>query len=42
VLAAIGAEGEHDFIRADWIETVDGRVHLNKNSTAVMALWKND
>lgn len=36
------AEGEHHFIRADWIESVDSKVHLNKNSTEVMALWKND
>jgi hypothetical protein len=36
------AGGEHHFIHADWIESVDSKVHLNKNSTEVMALWKND
>jgi hypothetical protein len=32
VLSAIGAEGEHDFIRADWIETVDGKVHSTRTA----------
>jgi hypothetical protein len=35
------AEGKHHFIKADWIESVDAQVHLNKKSTEVMALWKH-
>jgi len=36
------AEGAHHFIEHDWIERVDAHVHLNKDSTEVMALWKRN
>ncbi len=36
------AEGAHHFIKPDWIERVDEHVHLNKDSTEVMALWKHN
>jgi len=36
------AEGAHHFISSDWIENVDDKVHLNKDSTEVMALWKRN
>ena len=35
------AEGTHHFIDHDWIERVDEHVHLNKDSSEVMALWKH-
>ena len=36
------AEGQHHFIKADWIEHIDAHVHLNKKSTELMALWKHN
>ena len=36
------AEGAHHFIAPDWVERVDEHVHLNKDSTEVMALWKRN
>jgi hypothetical protein len=36
------AEGAHHFIDHDWIERVDEHVHLNKDSSEVMALWKRN
>jgi hypothetical protein len=36
------AEGKHHFIEHDWVDHVDNHVHLNKNSTEVMALWKRN
>jgi hypothetical protein len=35
------AEGSHHFILADWIDHVDSKVHLNKDSSELMALWKH-
>jgi hypothetical protein len=35
------SEGKHHFIPVDWVERVDSKVHLKKNSTEVMALWKH-
>jgi hypothetical protein len=34
------SEGAHHFIDDSWVERVDSKVHLNKKSTEVMALWK--
>ena len=36
------AEGAHHFIAPDWVERVDEHVHLNKDSTELMALWKHN
>ena len=36
------AEGAHHFVAPDWVERVDEHVHLNKDSTEVMALWKHN
>ena len=35
------AEGTHHRVPLDWVERVDSRVHLNKDSTELMALWKH-
>jgi hypothetical protein len=34
------AEGAHHRIPLDWVERVDSRVHLNKHSSELLALWK--
>jgi hypothetical protein len=34
------AEGSHHYVSADWLERVDAKVHLNKDSSEVLALWK--
>ena len=36
------AEGMHHFIEHDWIERVDEHVHLNKDSSELIALWKRN
>jgi hypothetical protein len=36
------SEGRHHFINADWIERIDEHVHLNKNSSELMAMWKSN
>lgn len=36
------AEGQHHFIEHDWVDHVDEHVHLKKDSTEVMALWKRN
>ena len=36
------AEGAHHFIAPDWVDHVDEHVHLNKDSTELMALWKHN
>jgi hypothetical protein len=36
------AEGAHHFIPVDWVERVDDHVHLNKDSTEVLALIKRN
>ncbi len=35
-------DGQHHFIPTDWVERVDGRVHLNKNSMEATRDWKAD
>lgn len=34
-------DGEHHFIPANWIEKVDDKVHLNRNSEQAQASWKD-
>jgi hypothetical protein len=34
------AGGQHHFIPVTWVETVDDRVHLNKNSKETFEQWK--
>ena len=34
------AEGEHHYVPLDWVERVDAQVHLNKDSSELIALWK--
>ena len=34
------AEGEHRYVPLDWVERVDAQVHLNKDSSELIALWK--
>lgn len=34
------AGGKHHFIPAEWVERVDQRVHLKKNSDEVFKGWK--
>jgi hypothetical protein len=36
------SEGAHHFIPVDWVERVDEHVHLNKDSTEVLALIKRN
>jgi hypothetical protein len=36
------SEGSHHFIPVDWVERVDEHVHLNKDSTEVLALIKRN
>jgi hypothetical protein len=36
------AEGTHHFIEHDWIDHVDAHVHLNKDSSELLALWKRN
>jgi len=33
-------DGEHHFIPASWVEKVDDKVHLNRNSEQAQAGWK--
>ena len=33
-------DGQHHFISVEWIERVDSRVHLNKNSMETEQNWK--
>ena len=33
-------DGQHHFIPMTWVETVDDRVHLNKNSKETFEQWK--
>jgi len=33
-------DGEHHFIPGDWIEKVDDKVHLSRNSEQAQAGWK--
>ena len=33
-------DGQHHFIPMTWVETVDDRVHLNKNSKETLEQWK--
>jgi hypothetical protein len=34
------AGGQHHFIPVDWVERVDDKVHLNKNSEEVQREWQ--
>ena len=34
------AEGVHHYVPLDWVERVDAQVHLNKDSSELIALWK--
>lgn len=34
------AEGTHHFVPVDWVERVDNRVHLKKESSELLAYWK--
>ncbi len=35
-------DGQHHFIPVDWVEKVDGQVHLKKNSVETEQGWKSD
>jgi hypothetical protein len=35
------AEGSHHFIPVDWIDHVDSKVHLTKDSGELASLWKH-
>jgi hypothetical protein len=35
------AEGQHHYVQADWVDHVDSHVHLNKDSSELLALWKH-
>ncbi|MCE9532439.1 MAG: DUF2171 domain-containing protein [Planctomycetes bacterium] len=35
-------DGQHHFIPADWVDHVDGHVHLKKNSEDTEKNWKAD
>jgi hypothetical protein len=34
------SEDKHHVIDGGWVERVDSKVHLNKKSTELMAMWK--
>jgi hypothetical protein len=34
------SEGEHHLVPLDWIDHVDSHVHLNKDASELLALWK--
>jgi hypothetical protein len=36
------AEGTHHYVPLDWVDHVDSHVHLNKESSELLALWKQD
>ena len=36
------ADGMHHFIPTDWVDHVDGHVHLKQNSMEAMQGWKSD
>ena len=36
------AEGTHHRVPLDWVERVDSHVHLNKESSELLALWKSN
>ncbi len=35
-------DGQHHFIPLGWVQTVDGHVHLSKNSAEAVRDWKSD
>jgi hypothetical protein len=35
-------DGQHHFIPANWVESVDNHVHLKKNAEETMQGWKSD
>ena len=35
-------DGQHHFIPTDWVDHVDGHVHLKKNSVEAVQGWKSD
>jgi hypothetical protein len=36
------AEGTHHRVPLDWVERVDTHVHLNKDSSELLAMWKRN
>lgn len=34
------AEGTHHYVPTDWVDHVDAHVHLNKDSSELLAYWK--
>ena len=34
------AEGTHHYVPTDWVDHVDTHVHLNKDSSELLAYWK--
>ena len=35
------AEGAHRFVPLEWVDRVDAHVHLNKDSSELLAMWKS-
>ena len=36
------AKGSHHYVPLDWVDYVDDHIHLNKNSSELMAMWKHN
>jgi hypothetical protein len=34
------SEGTHHYVPVDWVDHVDSHVHLNKESSELLAYWK--
>jgi hypothetical protein len=35
------SEGTHHYVPLDWVDHVDAHVHLNKESSELLSLWKH-
>jgi hypothetical protein len=35
------SEGDHHLVPLQWVDHVDSHVHLNKDSSELLALWKH-